>query len=85
MGEHRPVPMPSVEVGMEAGRLVEFLVEVGTTVTVGQPLFVVEAEKVTLEIEAPAAGRVVELCAEPGTDVRVGEPVLVLDPSPEEA
>ena len=50
------MPMPSVEVGMEAGRLVELLVQVGATVTVGQPLFVVEAEKVTLEIEAPAAG-----------------------------
>lgn len=57
---------------------------VGATVTVGQPLFVVEAEKVTLEIEAPAAGRVAERCAEPGTDVRVGEPALMLDTSPEE-
>lgn len=77
--ERRPVVMPSVEVGMEEGRLVEFLVAVGAPVTVGQPLFVVEAEKVTLEIEAPAAGRVAELCVEPGTDVRVGSPVLVLD------
>lgn len=77
--ERRPVVMPSVEVGMEEGRLVEFLVAVGAPVAVGQPLFVVEAEKVTLEIEAPAAGRVAELCVEPGTDVRVGSPVLVLD------
>jgi pyruvate/2-oxoglutarate dehydrogenase complex dihydrolipoamide acyltransferase (E2) component len=78
-GERRPVVMPSVEVGMEEGRLVEFLVEVGSSVSVGQPLFVVEAEKVTLEIEAPAAGRVAELCAQPDSDVRVGSPVLVLD------
>jgi len=77
--ERRPVVMPSVEVGMEEGRLVEFLVAPGASVTVGQPLFVVEAEKVTLEIEAPAAGRVAELCVEPDTDVRVGSPVLVLD------
>jgi pyruvate dehydrogenase E2 component (dihydrolipoamide acetyltransferase) len=77
--ERRPVVMPSVEVGMEEGRLVEFLVAVGAPVTVGQPLFVVEADKVTLEIEAPTAGRVAELCVEPDTDVRVGSPVLVLD------
>jgi pyruvate/2-oxoglutarate dehydrogenase complex dihydrolipoamide acyltransferase (E2) component len=77
--ERRPVVMPSVEVGMEEGRLIEFLVDVGSSVSVGQPLFVVEAEKVTLEIEAPAAGRVAELCVEPDTDVRVGSPVLVLD------
>lgn len=79
MGQRRPVVMPSVEVGMDEGRLVEFLVQVGSPVAVGQPLFVVEAEKVTLEIEAPAAGRVAELCAEPDSDVRVGSPVLVLD------
>lgn len=78
-GERRPVVMPSVEVGMEEGRLVQFLVEVGSAVALGQPLFVVEAEKVTLEIEAPASGRVAELCAQPGADVRVGSTVLVLD------
>ena len=81
MGQRRPVVMPSVEVGMNEGRLVEFLVQVGSPVAVGQPLFVVEAEKVTLEIEAPAAGLVAELCAEPDSDVRVGSPVLVLDVS----
>ncbi len=79
MGHRRPVVMPSVEVGMDEGRLVEFLVQVGSPVAVGQPLFVVEAEKVTLEIEAPAAGRVAELCAEPDSDLRVGSPVLVLE------
>ena len=75
----RPVVMPSVEVGMDEGRLVEFLVQLDSPVALGQPLFVVEAEKVTLEIEAPAAGRVAEFCAEPDSDVRVGSPVLVLD------
>ena len=75
----RPVVMPSVEVGMDEGRLVEFLVKLGSPVALGQPLFVVEAEKVTLEIEAPATGRVAEFCAEPDSDVRVGSPVLVLD------
>ena len=79
MGQRRPVVMPSVEVGMDEGRLVEFLVQVGSPVAVGQPLFVVEAEKVTLEIEAPVAGRVAELCAETDSDVRVGLPVLVLE------
>jgi 2-oxoisovalerate dehydrogenase E2 component (dihydrolipoyl transacylase) len=79
MAEQRPVVMPSVEVGMEEGRVVEFLVEVGSWVARGQPLFVVEADKVTIEIDAPVEGRVAELCEEPDTDVRVGSPVLVLD------
>jgi pyruvate/2-oxoglutarate dehydrogenase complex dihydrolipoamide acyltransferase (E2) component len=79
MPRERPVVMPSVEVGMEEGRLVEFLVDVGSPVAAGQPLFVVAADKVTLEIEAPAAGRVTELCAAADSDVRVGAPVLVLE------
>lgn len=79
MAERRSVVMPSVEVGMDMGRLAQFLVQVGSSVSAGQPLFVVEAEKVTLEIEAPTAGRVAELCVQPDTDVRVGTTVLVLD------
>lgn len=75
----RPVVMPSVEVGMEDGRVIEFLVEVGATVAVGDPLFTVEADKVTMDIESPAAGRVAELVAEVDADVPVGEDVLVLD------
>jgi pyruvate/2-oxoglutarate dehydrogenase complex dihydrolipoamide acyltransferase (E2) component len=74
----RPVLMPSVEVGMEDGRLVAFLVDLGAIVSVGQPLFTVEADKVTMDIEAPVAGSVVEFVAEPGTDVAVGAEVLVL-------
>jgi predicted deacylase len=62
--------MPSVEAGMDERRLVEFRVQVGSPVVVGQPLFVVEAEKVTLEIEAPAAGRVA--CAGPRRPLRAG-------------
>jgi pyruvate/2-oxoglutarate dehydrogenase complex dihydrolipoamide acyltransferase (E2) component len=75
----RPVLMPAIEVGMDAGRLVEFLVRVDSTVTLGQPLFLVEADKATLEIEAPAAGRVVELCVQPDTEIPVGAPVLILE------
>ena len=81
--ERRPVPMPRVEMGMDDWRLVE-LSWGRSDRDGGKPLFVVEAEKVTLEVEAPATGRVAELCAEPGTDVRVGEPVLMLDTNREE-
>jgi pyruvate/2-oxoglutarate dehydrogenase complex dihydrolipoamide acyltransferase (E2) component len=75
----RPVLMPSVEVGMEQGRLVEFLVALGDTVAVGDPLFAVEGEKAIVEIESPAAGRVAELVATPGDELPVGAPVLVIE------
>lgn len=75
----RPVHMPSVEAGMESGHLVEFLVKLGATVPVGAALFTVEADKVTMDIEAPVAGTVVEFVAEPDTDIAVGAQVLVLE------
>jgi pyruvate dehydrogenase E2 component (dihydrolipoamide acetyltransferase) len=75
----RRVLMPSVEVGMEQGRLVEFLVALGATVAVGDPLFTVEGEKAMLDIESPVAGRVAELVAKPGTDLPVGAEVLVIE------
>jgi 2-oxoisovalerate dehydrogenase E2 component (dihydrolipoyl transacylase) len=75
----RAVLMPSIEVGMEQGLLVELLVEPGVTVSVGDPLFTVEAEKVTLEIESPVAGRIVALLADPGSELAVGAEVLVIE------
>jgi pyruvate/2-oxoglutarate dehydrogenase complex dihydrolipoamide acyltransferase (E2) component len=79
MTSARPVLMPSVEVGMEQGRLVEFLVALGATVAVGDPLFTVEGEKAMLDIEAPVAGRIAALVATPGADLPVGAEVLVIE------
>ena len=75
----RSVLMPSVEVGMERGRLVEFLVEPGATVAVGDPLFTVEGEKALLDIESPVAGRVARFVATPGEELPVGAEVLVIE------
>jgi 2-oxoisovalerate dehydrogenase E2 component (dihydrolipoyl transacylase) len=77
-----PVRMPSVEVGMEAGRIVDLPVGLGSSVVVGQTLFVVEAEKVTMDIESPIAGRVVAILAAIGDEVAVGGDVLVLAADP---
>ena len=75
----RAVLMPSFEVGMEQGRLVEFLVTLGAKVEVGDPLFSVEGEKAMLDIESPVAGRVAALVATPGADLPVGAEVLVIE------
>ena len=78
----RAVLMPSFEVGMEQGRLVEFLVTLGAKVEVGDPLFSVEGEKAMLDIESPVAGRVAALIAMPGADLPVGAEVLVIEVDP---
>lgn len=75
----RSVLMPSVEVGMTQGRFIQFLVELGATVRVGDPLFTVEGEKAMLDIESPVAGRVVELVAAQDSELAVGAEVLVVE------
>jgi len=48
--------MPKLAMSMTEGELTEWLVADGATVAPGQPIYSVEADKATQEIEAPVAG-----------------------------
>jgi pyruvate/2-oxoglutarate dehydrogenase complex dihydrolipoamide acyltransferase (E2) component len=48
--------LPQIGFAMTEGDLAEWLAGDGQTVTEGQPLFLLEAEKSANEVEAPAAG-----------------------------
>jgi pyruvate/2-oxoglutarate dehydrogenase complex dihydrolipoamide acyltransferase (E2) component len=48
--------LPKLGFSMNEGELVEWLVEDGGVVTEGQPLFALESEKSTQEVDAPASG-----------------------------
>ena len=66
------VTMPKWGMSMQEGQLIEWLVAEGDVVEAGQPIAVVETEKVNAEIEAPENGTVQALLVEAGTDVEVG-------------
>ncbi len=51
------VILPKLGFAMNEGKIAEWLVADGQPVAVGQLLFVLEADKSTNEIEAPASGR----------------------------
>jgi pyruvate/2-oxoglutarate dehydrogenase complex dihydrolipoamide acyltransferase (E2) component len=53
-----PIRIPRASVAISEATLSELLVESGAEVTEGQPLFVMETEKVETEIAAGASGRV---------------------------
>lgn len=72
------VTMPKWGMSMQEGHLVEWFVQVGDQVTVGQPLATVETEKVDAEIEASEAGTITALLAEAGTDVECGTVIAVI-------
>lgn len=48
--------IPKLAMSMTEGTLVEWLVDNGAQVNEGQPIYVVEYDKSSMEIEAPASG-----------------------------
>ncbi len=68
-----PIYMPKFGMTMEAGLIVEWLVAEGDNIAEGDGIVVIETEKVSAEVEAPAAGVVVELSCEVDDEVPVGQ------------
>jgi pyruvate/2-oxoglutarate dehydrogenase complex dihydrolipoamide acyltransferase (E2) component len=70
--------LPKLAVSMQEGTIVEWLVSSGDMVSVGQPLYTVESEKTSMEVESPFAGRIT-LLAPTGEAMAVGTPVAEID------
>ncbi|MCP4167203.1 MAG: 2-oxo acid dehydrogenase subunit E2 [Chloroflexi bacterium] len=66
-----PVIMPKLEMSQETAVLIEWLVEEGQPVEKGEPIFEVETDKITVEVESPAGGTIAGLDAQPGDVVPV--------------
>jgi pyruvate/2-oxoglutarate dehydrogenase complex dihydrolipoamide acyltransferase (E2) component len=71
------VVMPKLGLTMTEATIVEWLKKDGDQVEKGERLFVLESEKSTLEIEAPASGRLQILVAA-GKTVPVHQPIGLL-------
>jgi pyruvate/2-oxoglutarate dehydrogenase complex dihydrolipoamide acyltransferase (E2) component len=67
-----PVSMPKLGWEMQEGYLLEWLVEDGATVHVGDPLYTLETNKVEQIIEAPTSG-VVRIKSVPEETYPVGQ------------
>jgi pyruvate/2-oxoglutarate dehydrogenase complex dihydrolipoamide acyltransferase (E2) component len=63
--------LPQLGFSMSEGTIAEWLVADGAEVVEGQPLYAIEAEKSTQEVEAPASGKI-KIIAEVGTVYPVG-------------
>jgi pyruvate/2-oxoglutarate dehydrogenase complex dihydrolipoamide acyltransferase (E2) component len=59
--------LPKLGFSMTEGTLVEWLVPEGTQVEEGTPLYTLEADKATQEVEAPASGTL-RIGVEAGTE-----------------
>ena len=65
------VLLPKIGFSMNEGTLAEWLVEDGGQVAEGQPLYALESDKSTQEVESPAAGTL-KIVAQIGETYEVG-------------
>jgi len=77
--------LPDLGSGLQEGQIVNWLVEVGQTVTTSDDLCEIETEKAVIEIPVPHAGTVLELKAAKGDSVEVGSVIAVFGDAGESA
>lgn len=73
------VKMPKLGLTMTEGTIVEWRKSVGESVRAGEIFFVVETEKVEVEVEAPATGTLAEILGEVKGVYPVGEAIAVIE------
>jgi 2-oxoisovalerate dehydrogenase E2 component (dihydrolipoyl transacylase) len=71
--------LPDLGEGLTEGEIVSWLVAVGDTVEVDQPVAEMETAKAVVEVPSPFAGTVTALHGEPGDEVEVGTPLITID------
>lgn len=72
------VVIPMLGVTVEKGKIVQWLKQEGDEVTKGESVFVVEADKVTTEVESPASGVLAKILLEADQEVPVLSVVAVI-------
>src|SRR3954447_20487884 len=78
------VKLPRLGQGMEAGTIVKWLKAEGDAVEKGEPLYELDTDKVTQEVEAEATGVLLKIAVSEG-EVPVGETIAFIGKEGEEA
>jgi pyruvate dehydrogenase E2 component (dihydrolipoamide acetyltransferase) len=79
-----PIVLPRFEMSQETATIVEWLKSEGDPVEKGEPVLIVETDKITMEVESPAAGILAGIQGEPNQVMPVTEVIAyVLDPGEE--
>lgn len=74
--------LPDLGEGLTEGEILKWLVSVGDTIELNQPIVEVETAKAAVEIPAKWAGQVQAILHEEGTTVEVGTPIIAIDTDP---
>jgi 2-oxoisovalerate dehydrogenase E2 component (dihydrolipoyl transacylase) len=82
MSSVKDFPLPDLGEGLTEGEILRWLVQVGDTITLNQPICEVETAKAAVELPAKWAGEVVAIHHPEGTTVEVGMPIISIDTQP---
>jgi pyruvate dehydrogenase E2 component (dihydrolipoamide acetyltransferase) len=77
------VKLPRLGQGMESGTIVKWLKSEGDRIEKGEPLYELDTDKVTQEVEAEASGVLLKIAVQEG-EVPVGETIAVIGEEGEE-
>ncbi len=72
------VILPKVDMVMESGTFLEWLKKDGQQVIKGEPLFTIETDKASIEVEAPATGILAGVRAKAGDVIPVSETIAYI-------
>jgi pyruvate dehydrogenase E2 component (dihydrolipoamide acetyltransferase) len=78
------ITLPRLGQGMESGTIVRWLKSEGDQVEKGEPLYELDTEKVTQEVEADAGGVLLRILAGEGEEIEVGKAIAVIGEEGEE-
>ena len=73
------VRLPQWGMGMTEGEVLEWLKQVGDSISEGEGLVEIETAKVVETLESPATGTLVEILAEPGEVMEVRAVLAVIE------
>jgi 2-oxoglutarate dehydrogenase E2 component (dihydrolipoamide succinyltransferase) len=66
------IKVPALGESVTEATVAKWLVKMGDTVTIDQPLCELETDKVTVEVNASVAGTIVDLAVAEGVTIQVG-------------
>ena len=82
MSRIKEFTLPDLGEGLTEGEILAWLVKVGDTIELNQPIVEVETAKAAVEIPAKWAGVVTRIFHDAGTTVEVGAPIISIDTDP---
>ena len=82
MSRIKEFTLPDLGEGLTEGEILSWLVKVGDTIVLNQPIVEVETAKAAVEIPAKWGGVVTRIFHEAGSTVEVGAPIIAIDTDP---